>query len=406
MEQATHVRTWQLAGPCKALFLNAMALFTITVLIGILNGLDLVEFSHNQLLTHVHAGTLGWITLAVFAAAMWMFSEGRTLSDDELRRAKLTAGASAASITLYTAAFFIGNTTLRVILGTLTLLALGAFHGWAMSSRKQVALTIPHLAMLAALTSLLIGAILGVLLGLQTAGVDISTRLFAGHPATMVIGYLLLAGMAVAEWRLVPSPKPVAADRAGVVQVALLFLGGITLMLGILLDVFPLLTLNVPCEIIGVGIFLARIRVQLTGAEWTTAGSKRLFGISALFLVANVVLLAYLIANYADDFDAIPPWLLFALDHSVFIGVMTNALFGLIDDWSKGAGEGRAWADNVAFYGTNAGLIGFVVGLMTQAELLTRTFAPVMGISILTTMAVYALRLTGSDDKRPVGIAA
>lgn len=404
MEQATHERTWQLAGPCKALFLNAMALFTITVLIGILNGLDLVEFSHNQLLTHVHAGTLGWITLAVFAATMWMFSEGRTLSDDEVRRAKFTAAASAASITLYTAAFFIGNTTLRVILGTLTLLALGAFHGWAMSRRRQVTLTIPDLAMLAALTSLLIGAILGVLLGLQTAGVDISTRLFAGHPATMVIGYLLLAGMAIAEWRLVPSPKPVAADRAGVVQVALLFLGGITLMLGILLDVFPLLTLNVPCEIIGVGIFLVRIRPHLAGAEWATAGSKRLFGISALFLVANVVLLAYLIANYADDFEAIPPWLLFALDHSVFIGVMTNALFGLIDDWSKGAS--RAWVDNVAFYGTNAGLIGFVVGLMTQAEVLTRTFAPVMGISILTTMAVYALRLTGSGDARPVEAAA
>ncbi len=70
----TQTRTWQLAGSAGALFLNAMALFTVTVLIGIFNGLDLVEFSHNQLLTHVHAGTLGWITLSVFGAALWMFS--------------------------------------------------------------------------------------------------------------------------------------------------------------------------------------------------------------------------------------------------------------------------------------------------------------------------------------------
>ena len=396
----TQAKPWQLAGSTGALWLNAMALFTVTVLIGILNGLDLVEFSHSQLLTHVHAGTLGWITLSVFGAALWLFSQGRSLSDGELRRAKSTATLAAISITLYAAAFYIGNTTLRVIVGALTLLAIGAFHGWALRTRKQVLMTIPHLAMLAGLTSLVIGSILGVLLGLQTAGVDISTRLFAGHPATMVIGYLLLAGMAITEWRLVPSPKPMREDRAGVVQVALLFVGGMTLMLGILLDVFPLLTLNVPCEVVGVGIFLVRIRPQLAAAEWSSVGSKRLFAISALFLVANVLLLAYLIVNYADDFESVPPWLLFALDHSVFIGVMTNALFGLIDTGSGGAEAGYSWVGNVAFYGVNAGLAGFVVGLMTQSAMLKHIFAPIMGVSILITMAVYAMRLLSGEGRQ------
>lgn len=37
-------------------------------MVGILNGLDLVEFDRKALLTHVHAGTLGWITLGFFAA--------------------------------------------------------------------------------------------------------------------------------------------------------------------------------------------------------------------------------------------------------------------------------------------------------------------------------------------------
>ncbi|MBA3349788.1 MAG: hypothetical protein H0T12_04455 [Actinobacteria bacterium] len=400
----TQIRTGQLAGRTGALFLNAMALFTVTVLIGIVNGLDLVEFSHDQLLTHVHAGTLGWITLSVFGAALLMFSQNRTLSEGELRRASSTAMLSAVLITLYAAAFFLGNTTIRVIVGTLTLAAIGAFYGWALSSRGRVEMTIPHLAMLAALTSLLIGAILGVLLGLQTAGVDISTRLFAGHPATMVIGYLLLAGMAITEWRLVGTPKPIATDKAGVIQVALLFLGGITLMLGILLDVFPLLTLNVPCEVIGVGIFLVRMRKQLAGAGWSSAGSTRLFAASALFLVANVVLLAYLIVNYADDFESVPSWLLFALDHSVFIGVMTNALFGLIETWS-GAESEETWVNHVAFYGVNAGLIGFVAGLMTQSDALKHIFAPIMGVSILVTMAVFSVRLLSGGGRRMAAAA-
>src|SRR3972149_5738326 len=56
-----------------ALFLAAIGTYVVTVAIGILNGLDLVEFDHNTLMTHVHAGTLGWITLSVFAVCGWMF---------------------------------------------------------------------------------------------------------------------------------------------------------------------------------------------------------------------------------------------------------------------------------------------------------------------------------------------
>ena len=46
----------------------AMVVFVWTVAIGILNGTDLVDFSRKVLLSHVHAGTLGWITTSVFAA--------------------------------------------------------------------------------------------------------------------------------------------------------------------------------------------------------------------------------------------------------------------------------------------------------------------------------------------------
>ena len=56
----------------RGLFLVALAVFVVTVGIGILNGLDAVELSRDILLTHVHSGTLGWITLGIAATARWV----------------------------------------------------------------------------------------------------------------------------------------------------------------------------------------------------------------------------------------------------------------------------------------------------------------------------------------------
>ena len=62
--------------PARLLFRAALLIFVVTIVIGILNGLNVWEPSHNMLLTHVHADTLGWITLAVAGSAMLMFGEG------------------------------------------------------------------------------------------------------------------------------------------------------------------------------------------------------------------------------------------------------------------------------------------------------------------------------------------
>lgn len=55
------------------LLFAAMAIFVLTVVMGILNGTDLVDLPHGASLAHVHSGTLGWITLSIFAAAAWIF---------------------------------------------------------------------------------------------------------------------------------------------------------------------------------------------------------------------------------------------------------------------------------------------------------------------------------------------
>ena len=64
----------------KLLLQAGLLIFSFTVVVGILNGLDAMEFARPMLMAHVHAGTLGWITLGFIAACLWIFCEGRTVS--------------------------------------------------------------------------------------------------------------------------------------------------------------------------------------------------------------------------------------------------------------------------------------------------------------------------------------
>ena len=117
------------------MYLIAMALFLITVVIGILNGSDAVTFNNDQILTHVHSGTLGWITLALIATAMWMFG-----SVD--RRLAL---ALRILIPIYIAAFYSGNLPARAIGGTALLVAVVWVFAWVWRA-WSVNRTLPGLA--------------------------------------------------------------------------------------------------------------------------------------------------------------------------------------------------------------------------------------------------------------------
>ena len=57
----------------RLLYRGALLIFVVTIVIGILNGLDIWDPTRQMILTHVHAGTLGWITLAVVGTALAMF---------------------------------------------------------------------------------------------------------------------------------------------------------------------------------------------------------------------------------------------------------------------------------------------------------------------------------------------
>src|SRR5260370_18801473 len=108
----TDARTF--AAETRLLFRVALAIFTVTVVIGILNGFHFVQLSRAVLLTHVHAGTLGWITLVATGAAFWLYADGGSALKGNARGVAI--GMSVA-VPRYIAAFFRGNLPARAGFG-------------------------------------------------------------------------------------------------------------------------------------------------------------------------------------------------------------------------------------------------------------------------------------------------
>ena len=396
----------------RLLLQGAMFIFLLTVIVGILNGLDVIDFDHKTLMAHVHAGTLGWITLGFFAACLWLFSKRPPLNSWRARLPRPLSWGSIVAIAFYVIAFYSGNLTARLIGGSLTLIAILGFFVWVVAQGRAVRLSTPHLGLLAAAATLTIGGVLGVVLGIWLKGGlrFLPAEILVSHPVPLIVGYLILAGMAISEWRLNPASVQSPASRAGWAQAMLPFLGGLVVTVGAVLNNEVVIGLYVPLEVTGVSIYVVRLRRSVMGAAWREGSHERLFAISALFLVANVGLFTYLIVSllggaYGDppDFGRIPIWLIFAQDHAMFIGVLTNGLFGLAHE---AAGRRRSfwpWADHVLFWGMNAGLVGFVVGLIMQEAIIKQVFTPIMGASILLGMLTYTVRLqTGTSEHVPV----
>lgn len=367
------------------LLFAAMAIFVVTVVMGILNGTDLVELPHGALLAHVHSGTLGWITLSIFAAAAWIFGT------DGMPR--LLRDGSIAAVVLYVAAFWIDVSEIRPVAGTLMLAAIVWFAVWVFQVRTGRTRTVPGLSIVLASVNLVIGGVLGVVLGLAHAGLfDLSSEIAGAHPAMMVVGYLILAGVALDE-QLVGGAGTERVTRLGALQAYLFFGAGIALVLGILLDVQPLLGLNLLGEVGGVAICLIRLRRHIAGAGWSIPGPARHGAASILWLVPAVALIVYLIANYIEDFDQVPVRLLLALDHATFVGILTNAILGLLMVATAARRAIWAWADQLVFWGVNLGLVGFVIGLIADAPPIKRLSTPVMGSAILLGLLTATIRL-------------
>lgn len=378
----------------RGLAYTAMAVFLITIGIGILNGLDVVDFPRDQLLTHVHTGTLGWITLMLVALSAW------ALGGIDRR----LAWALGVITPVYAVAFLVAP-ALRSILGAALLLAILWLLAWSWG-RYRALRTVPALAAALGFTTFTYGAVIGVLRQVQLAGGPAlfppNADVVGAHASAMVFSYLILVATGLIEWRVLGA-NPVS--RGAAVQLGALFISGM-LLSGTLLFLPPeavqaagggVLLLN----LVAVAIFGVRVFRRAVVTDWAS-GAGRFVGASATFVLVAMALFLYLISIFISDptiADNPAPILgiLIASDHAAFIGVVTNLAFGGILALAADRRSMAPWAEQVAFWGTNVGLVLFLIGLATNTTILKQIGAPVMGVSLLVGLALLAARLRTSS---------
>jgi hypothetical protein len=268
----------------------------------------------------------------------------------------------------------------------------------------------PKLGVLLAFTVLVIGSIIGVLIQIQSAvnHTFLPDNAISGHAAAQVAGYLVLFALSAIDWRL---KGTASLGWAGGTQVVLLFLAGILVATGALLNIQPLLGVFIPLSIIALVIFLVRVGGRALRTNWLEAGSPRHYAIAVPWVIVNLVLIIIALSiAIREGFNNVPGNLFIAADHAMFIGVMTNVIFGLIQDFT--ADRERTWpfTEDVIFWVMNLALIGFVVALLINQSWLEKFFVPFQGLAILVGIIAYSIRLaaplSSSTDAEPVAATA
>jgi len=398
-------------------FVAALLLFVITIVIGILNGLDVYSPDHDTLITHVHAGTLGWITMGVSGIALLMFG-GRTASPAEVNRGNMLSWAVISAITLYVAAFFAGDRIpgdriWRPIFGSVLLLVVIWFLVWLTRQYREGGRSVAKLGLYLAWISLLIGAVFGIVLGIYTSqgevpglGDDTAVAVADAHPPAMVIGFLILAAMAVIEWLFRGNES---WTRAGATHMWLLFIAGVMVNVGFITGAEE--ALLGPANllmIVGILMLVGRSWAQVKPSGWTGAGTGVYPRVAVVFLLVYLVLgttLIVLIVSETMDIDALTEaeeGLLLTFDHSMFIGVMTMLVFGTVSSRLHGARV--TTVDRIVYWGVPIGLVLFGIGLMTVEALPKQIGTPIMGTALLIGIAAYIREMARADT--PMGAMA
>src|SRR5213082_3227659 len=173
-------------------FQLGLGIFGLTALLGLANATRIFgALSQDTLLTHLHSGTLGWITMGVIGVTIWVFAgAGATLARNVAISGVVTAA--------YVLAFWSGNFPARAITGSLELLVILYWWWWAWSQALREGygrIDVPKLSIILGLTILTIGAIVGVTIQLFLAlGVTMPTSpdLIGTHASAQIGGYLVL----------------------------------------------------------------------------------------------------------------------------------------------------------------------------------------------------------------------
>jgi hypothetical protein len=390
------------------LYQTALILFLVTIGLGMARGLGIIDFSdRDQLLTHLHSGTIGWITLGIAASTLWLYGSGaRQIRDRWVRWVSLLL---IISVPIYILAWWTGNLPFRAVAGAFGIIL---FVGWLVGEAAHIGygkLTTPQLGALVGLVTLVVGSTLGVLLQIQfaTAKAFLPGGAIGAHAETQVSAYLVLVAISIAYWRLRGNER----TRRGTWMVWLFFVGGAFIAVGLLTNVNPLVTMYIPLDIAAFVVFLTVAWRRIVFPGWFRADSARHYAIAIPFALVYLAVFIYLIygflALWNQDINQVPANLIPASEHPLFVGMVTNILFGLLFDLTRARRDIWAWADHVIFWGVSLAVAAFTLAILFDVPDAFKIITPVLGISILIAIITYTMRLqAASAPAAPLAPAA
>lgn len=377
------------------LFLTAGLFFLLNIGLGFLNALTTGSLPSWQLLTHLHAGALGWLTLGGFGFAIWLFAGQRALSDAYVRNVRWLASLAIVAIGAYVLSFPIAFTQagslwlLLPIFGGAAMLTIWGMAAYVMYDvRAQEPISTIHLFLGATFLVASLGALMGVLIGLHHAiGVGIADVM--AHAPVMFF-YLLLLSSAIVDWVVLDG-----ADHdwtwLAVIQAVLLVLAALlppALVFGVPEAIAPLLLL---CLLAFLVVFVVRAgwRAMWTNPLETGPRAWTFFG--SLWLIIAVL-------SFPLELVIQPPpdWLLPVLAHIVFLGIGTNLILAVLTVRTDPTVDPVGWAEGAALWVLNIGIVIFVALRITME---TRDGAYIMGSGAVIAVLVILYRLvTGASE--------
>jgi len=390
------------------LFQAAMLIFLVTIGLGMARGLGIIDFEdRNQVLTHLHSGTIGWITLGIMATALVLYSTG----DDRPAGSALLSWACVLlviGVPVYILAWWTGNLPFRAISGSALLLGIVLFVGWLVREAARIGyarLTTPQLAAVVGLVTLVVGSALGVTLQIQFAS---STSVLPGdpigaHAETQISAYLVLVAMSFAYWGLRGDDR----TARGTWMIWLFFVAGAIIAISLLADVFELSIMFVPFDLAAIIIFLTLTWRRVLAPGWLQADATRHFAAAIPFALFYFGMFVFIIVGFAglqlwETFEDIPENFIPAAEHPLFVGMVTNILFGVLFGLNRGRRDIWPWADHVIFWGLNLAVAAFTLAILFNADDLFKFITPVLGLSILTGIITHSMRLWSTGGSATV----
>jgi len=385
------------------LFQAALLIFVATIAVGMGAGTGLIEFSPSQALTHLHSGVVGWISLGVVAAGLWLYG-GTAPREGGERWVTWTSILLIGSVPLFVLAWT-GSMPFLAVAGSLVLLGIAAYVVWMLGQVARIGyrrLTTPQLGVALGVVTLVVGSAIGVAIAAQeaTAAFQLPPTIHLVHAQTQESAYLFLAAMSLAYWRLHANDR----TTRGTWMVWLFFAAGVIIALSLLANSIEGAAAFIPFDIAAFAILLTLAWRRIVTPGWLAAGSARHYAVAIPFAAAYLAIFIYIVLGVTvlrlwSDPSQIPSNLIPAVSHPFFVGMVTNVLFGLLFDMTSGKRSVWPWADHVLFWGMNLAVAAFTIAILLEADAWFKLITPILGLSILVGIAAFTMRLWSSSEQ-------